>query len=342
MTRLNFSLNPYPITTSLGGISWLKPLRKGESSGELTRVERSYPGQKESVATLVGELENYGLYFLASRARVRLVPMEGDGGPYIVLKQKDGVLVAAEFKLQADVVTGVVPPTVKARLRMTPGLEALLQKARGTNQRIAAVALPKDALFSNALRFDFAQDGTSIPPLAANITPDLTRFIELDANDPGLATFVNTLHYRIHYIGQTTTSIEDRLEQHNKIRILADLLLTKELDQEPVVFAFSHQCSHEIDAQLSLDLVEAALISQFKPPLNSEHLHFPAAKMPKEIHLRKRLQVNGIKQVEVAPVNFSHPNASGKMLLDWGLGFTYSGDGSIFMKSVHGANFIIP
>lgn len=71
MTDVSMGLN-YLLVTNFGGVSWLSDLRKASGVQDVSHVYASKAGLLETQATLVGSLQDYALYFLTSRPRVRL------------------------------------------------------------------------------------------------------------------------------------------------------------------------------------------------------------------------------------------------------------------------------
>lgn len=329
MTIVEFKLNPHPLETTLGGISWLKALRLSDDLEDVAVVENQQSIQREQRAARVGVIDDYRLYFLTSRARVRLTQWDTKIGPaYLVNYKNSEGEACCSMCLTVDVPRGCQPKQVKATLIVTPELEAVLRAAGGFSGSFVGITLPPEAGFANALTFIFKNEAGNDCGISMNITPALTRFIKID-NQEKSNDFWGHLQYNIHYIGQTANSLEVRLHAHEKIRMLADRLLTKELDQEPVVFAYTFSGGETLDSTLALDLIEAALITHFKPVLNIEQRNFPAGKSPKEINLRSRLRQEKITQVNVAPIGFLNQSSPHSLSLANGYGFTRDDSGEI-------------
>jgi hypothetical protein len=329
MTSIKYALGRYPLSTTLGGIDWLKELRVTESLESLAVIDGVRAGQLETRATLVGALEDYSIYFLASRARVRLVPNPDWSGQYILNEITANGEICVKFLLEADVPKNVDPPRALAKLAITPDLEQLLKDIGKTRNKVCGITLPAQAGFSNALEFRFSQDEGPAGPIAMNITPALTGFITIPDSESA-RVFMSHVAYDIHYIGQATSTVEKRLHAHEKIRMMADILLTKQLDQEPVVFSYTYTCDGTLERQTALDILEATLISYFKPVLNIDKKNFPAGSSPTEKNLRKRYEEIGLDHVEVETIGYLHRNEGNReMLLSDGFGCTRRENGDV-------------
>lgn len=336
MKRVNFSLNSNPLVTTLGGISWLKELRAADSDDFATVVDGKRPGQLETRAVVIGELADYRLYFLTSRARVRLACMSDAKDAYIVLERDEaGTLSRCRFLLESDMPQDTARPQARATLTITEELRKSIQKAGSTSYEIEGVSLPSSGYFSNAIAFHFKQGEHPVGPVAMNLVPALSRFIKFDNSDEA-AAFRCNMNYEVHYIGQATT-IESRLHAHEKIRAMADILLTKRLDHEPVVFGYTFNCDQAMEPSLSLDLIEATLIQHFKPALNVDKRNFPKAVSPTERGLEKKLAALPIAQVTVSPVGDLHAISSDharQSLLSDGCGITFNDAGALYASSL--------
>lgn len=329
MSIVEFKLNTHPLETTLGGISWLKALRRSDDFEDVAVVENQQSIQLERRAARVGVIDDYRLYFLTSRGRVRLTQWRTEiGDAYLVNYSNSEGEACCSMCLTVDVPRDCQPKQVKATLIVTPALEAVLQATGGFSGRCVGITMPPEAGFANALTFIFKNEAGDDCGLSMNITPDLTRFIKIDDQEKS-NDFWGHLQYNIHYIGQTSNNIEDRLHAHEKIRVLADRLLTKELDQEPVVFAYTFSGGETLDSALALDLIEAALITHFKPVLNIDKRNFPAGMSPTEINLCKRLRQEKITQINVASIGFLNQSSPYCLSLANGHGFTRDDTGEI-------------
>ncbi|VWD31046.1 hypothetical protein BCO18430_06033 [Burkholderia contaminans] len=289
--------------------------------------------QLETGAILVGELEDYSIYFLTSRGRIRLAPRQTCHGlTYLENYRNEDGQACCSMLLTVDVPRGFSPMQVNATLTVTSELERLLRLGvADPDAKLVGITMPPEADFPNALTFVFKNKGEQEFSLSTNITPSLTNFITIDEPSER-GEFGRYLAYNIHYIGQTATTLEDRLHAHEKIRMLADRLLTKELDQEPVIFAYTFSGGETLDRALALDLVEAALIAHFKPTLNIDKRCFPSGTSPTEVSLRKRLNAEKITQVDIASIGYLNrrpPDPDQVGVLADGFGFTRDDTGNI-------------
>jgi hypothetical protein len=317
MTDVSMGLN-YPLVTNFGGVSWLSDLRKASGVQDVSHVYASKAGLLETQATLVGSLQDYALYFLTSRPRVRLAKMAS--GAYIENSETSGV-VCAEIGLTCDVSVNppVAQPRWKAKITVTSELEKILQSAANVKTKVTGIGLPAASRFPTGLQFDF-KCGRS---LSMNISPGLWKFIEVLNPD---SAFFENMNFCVHYIGQTTRDVESRLNAHEKIRLLSHRLLTRDLDDEAVVFAFTFrdESSDSLESTFKLDLIEAGLISIFKPPLNIDFKNFPEGGSPKELFLRKCIAKEGVSTLTLQPP--PSISVSSHCSLNNGVFFTREGD----------------
>lgn len=322
----------YPLVTNLGGVSWLSNFRKLGGERDVSHVYDNKAGLLETQATLVGSLQDYKLYFLASRPRVRLAQM--DNGAYIVNVESASGSICAEICLTCDVSINppVAQPRWKARITVVGELEKILQSAANVTTKVVGVGLPAEARFPTGLQFHFSC-GKS---LSMNISPGLWKFIEVLAPDNA---FRENMNFCVHYIGQTTQKVESRLNAHEKIRLLSHHLLTRDLDDEAVVFAFdfNDESGSSLGDSLKLDLIEAGLISIFKPPLNVEYINFPEGDRPKELSLRKLIAKERVSALTILP---SPPLCtSSPVSLNAGIFFTREKDELKLMREAYTYSF---
>lgn len=233
----------------------------------------------------------------------------------------------------------VKAPKAKARLILSEELNTIIREAGKTKSEIQGVYLAED--FANAMVFEFSDK--SISSVAMNLVPDLNKFIEIVDESPN-REFLESLCYEIQYIGQATT-FENRLNAHNKIRELADLLLTRRLDHEPVIFSYTFSCDSDLDNNLKIDLLEATLISHFKPRFNIDMINFPDGKSPNEISLIKRIKAQSISKVSVDAIGClykeNYCQRSLRRISD-AYGITFDQAGNLFANSGEDISLNLP
>lgn len=146
MSTVEFKLNPHPLETTLGGISWLKPLRREDDFEDVAVVENQQSIQRERRAARAGAIDNYSLYFLTSRGRVRLTQWHtGIEDAYLVNYKNIEGEACCSMCLSVDVPRDFQPKQVKATLVVTPELEEVLRAAGGFSGNCVGITMPPEA-----------------------------------------------------------------------------------------------------------------------------------------------------------------------------------------------------
>ncbi|MCX3308273.1 hypothetical protein ORN12_04520 [Pantoea vagans] len=326
MATVTYDFCQYPLVTSFGAVRWLEDLRKAYIGDDVTTFDKKFAGILETRGVLIGELgDNYHHYLFASRPKVNIA-YKNKVKPLNLKKNKRGELERIDFTIAFENASNASKsynkqPKADVFIPITDNFIKIICDAANTEGKITHAKVT--GLNNNAIEFHFSDPKTS--PHSIHIVPDLTKLIVFKSKEQ-YRKVSDFLDYEIHYIGQAST-IEKRLDKHEKFKDLIHILCTQRTHHDLVIFGLEFHCLQSLDKKLERDLVEAALITFFKPVLNDDMRYFPKIQEyhPNEMSLAKRIKSNNITSVKInnlKKLDYSPNYTDNSLTLSNGFGFT--------------------